>query len=182
MSEPRFPPGWDDERAKRLIAHYDRMTDEELAAEDEAGQATNGGQAVIPVPRELVPVVRRLVARHRQGRLGVGRRVGLAWCVCLAGWLFPAAIMAIGLIFQHPAWPPNPALQRLSDTALGCIIWALVLAHVAWFGGLMVAIGRDVMRIPLWQGLLMGVMFVFQLPAMCVASLLTVMSVTGDYL
>lgn len=36
MSEPRLPAGWDAERVKRLIGHYDAMSEEEQAAEDEA--------------------------------------------------------------------------------------------------------------------------------------------------
>ena len=31
-----FPPGWDEERVQRVIAHYEGQTDEEAAAEDEA--------------------------------------------------------------------------------------------------------------------------------------------------
>lgn len=36
MSEHKFPTGWDEERVKRLIAHYDCLTEEEQVAEDEA--------------------------------------------------------------------------------------------------------------------------------------------------
>ena len=37
MKDPnRYPPGWDSERVRRLIQHYDAQTDEEAIAEDEA--------------------------------------------------------------------------------------------------------------------------------------------------
>jgi hypothetical protein len=36
MSEQRFPPGWDNERVRRLIAHEESQTDDEQAVEDEA--------------------------------------------------------------------------------------------------------------------------------------------------
>ena len=37
-SEERFPPGWDAERVRRLIAHYDALDQEQQVAEDEAAQ------------------------------------------------------------------------------------------------------------------------------------------------
>ncbi len=33
--EKRFPPGWDENRVERLIAHYDSLTEEEQVADDE---------------------------------------------------------------------------------------------------------------------------------------------------
>jgi hypothetical protein len=36
MSEQRFPPGWDNERVRRLIAHEESQTDDEQVVEDEA--------------------------------------------------------------------------------------------------------------------------------------------------
>jgi hypothetical protein len=38
MSEQKFPPGWDAERIKKLIAHYGSPDDESLVAEDEAAK------------------------------------------------------------------------------------------------------------------------------------------------
>jgi hypothetical protein len=35
MNEPRFPAGWNAERVKRLIDHYEAMSEDELASEDE---------------------------------------------------------------------------------------------------------------------------------------------------
>lgn len=60
----KFPPGWDEERVRRVLAHYERQTEEEAVAEDEAA-AEQEGQTFIEVPKELVPRIRRLIARHR---------------------------------------------------------------------------------------------------------------------
>jgi hypothetical protein len=65
MSESnRFPKGWDEERVRRLMDHYERQTEEEAVAEDEAA-FEDDGQAFIEVPKELVPEVRKLISRHR---------------------------------------------------------------------------------------------------------------------
>ena len=58
-----FPPGWDNERVAKVLAHYESQTEDEALAEDEAAFSTNG-QTFMEVPTELVPAVRELVARH----------------------------------------------------------------------------------------------------------------------
>ncbi len=35
MTNKYFPPGWDEERLRRVLFHYEKQTDEEAAAEDE---------------------------------------------------------------------------------------------------------------------------------------------------
>jgi hypothetical protein len=62
MNESRFPPGWDEERVKRLIAHYDALSEEEQVAEDEAAVDEPEGQTVITVPDKLLPAIRQLLA------------------------------------------------------------------------------------------------------------------------
>ncbi len=63
MKQSTFPPGWDEKRVKKLLAHYESQTDEEAVAEDEAAlEAPN--QTVMEVPTELVPKVRELIAKH----------------------------------------------------------------------------------------------------------------------
>jgi hypothetical protein len=62
MSDQRFPPGWDEERVKRLISHYDSLTEEEQVADDEAAVAEQKGQTVITVPETLLPAIRQLLA------------------------------------------------------------------------------------------------------------------------
>ena len=34
MKKQQFPPGWDQERVKRLLAHYESQTEEEAVAEE----------------------------------------------------------------------------------------------------------------------------------------------------
>jgi hypothetical protein len=58
-----LPPGWDETRVRRVIAHYDQQSDEEVVLEDE--RAFHEG-TMIEVPLELVPVVRELIAEHEK--------------------------------------------------------------------------------------------------------------------
>lgn len=62
MSKQRFPPGWDEARVRRLIAHYEQMDDEAMTAEDEAAQEAEG-QTLMVVPTELVSAVRELITK-----------------------------------------------------------------------------------------------------------------------
>jgi hypothetical protein len=57
-----FPPGWDEERARRVMKHYENQTDEEAVAEDEAAFEKEGTTVLI-VPTALVPEIRELIAR-----------------------------------------------------------------------------------------------------------------------
>jgi activator of 2-hydroxyglutaryl-CoA dehydratase len=64
MTNKHFPPGWDEERVRRVLSHYEKQTDEEAAAEDEA--AFEGkGRTVIEVPFELMPVIREIIAQYK---------------------------------------------------------------------------------------------------------------------
>ncbi len=64
MSEPKYPPGWDEERVRRVIAHYDAQTEDEQFADIEAARETEG-VTLMAVPTELVPEVRALLARKQ---------------------------------------------------------------------------------------------------------------------
>ena len=64
MNQSKFPPGWDEERVRRVLAHYEEQTEEEALAEDEAA-FEGGAQTVMEIPNELVPVVRELIAKHQ---------------------------------------------------------------------------------------------------------------------
>jgi hypothetical protein len=61
----RFSPGWDEDRVRGVLAHYESQTDEEAVAEDEAAYEEPTHTAM-EVPVELVPVVRELIGKHRR--------------------------------------------------------------------------------------------------------------------
>ena len=65
MMQNRFPPGWDEERVRRVLDHYENQSDEEAIAEDEAAYE-DISQSLVGVPVELVPAVRELIARHKK--------------------------------------------------------------------------------------------------------------------
>jgi hypothetical protein len=60
----QFPPGWDEARVSRVLAHYENQTDEEALAEDEA-VFKGMKRTVIEVPVELMPVIREVLAQYR---------------------------------------------------------------------------------------------------------------------
>lgn len=64
MSESKFPTDWDEDKVRRVLAHYEQQTEEDALAEDEAG--IQPSDTVMNVPHELVPKVRELIAK-RQG-------------------------------------------------------------------------------------------------------------------
>ena len=64
MSKNRFPSGWNAERVKMVLDHYESQSEEEAVAEDEASFEASG-QTVIEVPSEIVPAIRELIAKHK---------------------------------------------------------------------------------------------------------------------
>lgn len=64
MNQTRFPPGWDEERVRKVLAHYEGQTEDEAVAEDEAA-FEDQSQTVMEIPNELVPAVRELIAQHQ---------------------------------------------------------------------------------------------------------------------
>ncbi len=64
MSEPKFPTGWDEDRVRKVLAHYEDQTEDEQFAEIEAAREAEG-TTLIAVPTELVPEVRALIAGKR---------------------------------------------------------------------------------------------------------------------
>lgn len=63
MSGSKFPPGWDEERVRKVLAHYEQQTPEEAVAEDEAA-FENQNETVMKVPHDLVSAVRELIAKR----------------------------------------------------------------------------------------------------------------------
>lgn len=66
MKQANFPEGWDEERVRRVLEHYERQSDEEAVAEDEAAYESTTHTAM-EIPVELVPQVRELLAKRRIG-------------------------------------------------------------------------------------------------------------------
>ena len=64
MKKSRFPKGWDEKRVKRVLAHYEKQTEEEALAEDEAAYEDRT-QTIIEIPVQLVSTIRELIAKHQ---------------------------------------------------------------------------------------------------------------------
>ena len=64
MKQNKFPPGWDKERVRRVLDHYEHQTEEQALAEDEAAYEQEE-QSMMEIPNELVPKVRNLIAQYQ---------------------------------------------------------------------------------------------------------------------
>jgi hypothetical protein len=64
MSEQRFPPGWNEERVREVLAHYESQSEDEQFAEIEAAREAEG-ITMMAVPTELAPAVRAMIARRQ---------------------------------------------------------------------------------------------------------------------
>ena len=62
MKKTAFPPGWNEDRVRQVLAHYEAQSAEEAVAEDEAA-AEDPSQTLMEIPHELVPQVRELIAK-----------------------------------------------------------------------------------------------------------------------
>lgn len=67
MKKSKFPKGWDEEKVRRVLTHYEKQTEEEALAEDEAAYEDRT-QTIIEIPVQLVPTVRELIAKHQASR------------------------------------------------------------------------------------------------------------------
>jgi hypothetical protein len=67
MRQSRFPIGWDEEKVRRVLEHYEQQTEEEAVAEDEAA-GERPTQTLMEVPRELVPAVREMIAKRQKSK------------------------------------------------------------------------------------------------------------------
>ncbi|MFH1969984.1 MAG: hypothetical protein ABIJ53_06665 [Verrucomicrobiota bacterium] len=61
MKQERFPPGWDEKRVRKVLAHYETQAEVEAVAEDEAA-FEDSSQTIMEIPNRLVPKVRELIA------------------------------------------------------------------------------------------------------------------------
>ena len=65
MKQSRFPKGWNDDRVKRVLAHYESQSEEEAVAEDEAAWEDRS-QTFMEIPNDLIPTVRELLAKRAE--------------------------------------------------------------------------------------------------------------------
>jgi hypothetical protein len=65
MKKRSFPVGWDARRVRRVLEHYERQSEEEAVAEDEAA-FEKSPHTVMKVPRALVPAIRTLIAKRQR--------------------------------------------------------------------------------------------------------------------
>lgn len=49
MTKTKFPPGWNEEKAKRVISFYDNQSEDDAILEAETGLAIQAGNRVIPI-------------------------------------------------------------------------------------------------------------------------------------
>jgi hypothetical protein len=68
MTTRHFPRGWDEERVRQVLAHYETQTEGEAVAEDERAFEERG-RVVIEIPVELMPVIREVIAQY-QAKVG----------------------------------------------------------------------------------------------------------------
>ena len=64
MATNQFPPGWDEERVQRVMAHYETLTEDEAVVED-ARAFKDRGRTLVQVPVELLPLIREIIAQHQ---------------------------------------------------------------------------------------------------------------------
>jgi len=63
MKNSSFPAGWDEQRVRKVIDHYERQSEDETVAEDEAAYE-DGSCTLMEVAKELVSKVRELIAKR----------------------------------------------------------------------------------------------------------------------
>ena len=63
MKKSRFPGGWDEDRVKRVLSHYESQSEEEAVAEDEAAWE-DSSQTFIEIPNDLIPTVLGMLAKR----------------------------------------------------------------------------------------------------------------------
>jgi hypothetical protein len=64
MRKENLPEGWNEEKVRRVLAYYEQQSEEDALIEDEAG--VESSETVMSVPRDLVPKVRELIAKHNR--------------------------------------------------------------------------------------------------------------------
>src|SRR5262247_532129 len=73
MKQQHYPAGWNEDRVRKLLQHYETQTEEEAVAEDEAAFRRRD-QTVMVVPTRLVPTITKMIAREGKSRQSAARR------------------------------------------------------------------------------------------------------------
>jgi len=68
MKQSKLPKGWDDAKVKSVLSHYENQSEDDAALEDESA-LDDMSQTLMEVPKDLVAVVRELIARHNTRQL-----------------------------------------------------------------------------------------------------------------
>jgi hypothetical protein len=64
MKANKYPTGWNERKVREVLKHYESQTEREAIAEDEAAFELKD-QAVMVVPKKLVPKITRLIEQQR---------------------------------------------------------------------------------------------------------------------
>ena len=62
--QDNYPSGWNEDRVRKVLEHYENQTDDEAVAEDEASFESTT-ETAMEVPVDLVPKIRELIAKQR---------------------------------------------------------------------------------------------------------------------
>ena len=73
MKQQRYPTGWNEERVRKLLLHYEAQREEEAVTEDEAAFRRRD-QTVMVVPKQLVSTITRMIAREGKRGQSSARR------------------------------------------------------------------------------------------------------------
>lgn len=63
MKNAQYPPGWDEERVKRVLEYYESQADDLAVAEDEAAWE-DLSETTMKIPVDLVPAVREMIRKR----------------------------------------------------------------------------------------------------------------------
>lgn len=63
MKKQHLPTGWSEGRVRKLLSQYERQTEEESVAEDEAALQRRD-QTVMVVPKRLVPKITKMITQE----------------------------------------------------------------------------------------------------------------------
>lgn len=64
MKRNKYPTGWNERKVRKVLEHYESQTENTAIAEDEAAFELKD-QAVMVVPKKLVPKITRFIEQQR---------------------------------------------------------------------------------------------------------------------